>query len=41
MNILRFGARKPVKAVYSTPDDNRPVKLIQVSKNVWHVIYAD
>ena len=40
MNIPGF-SKKPDKGIYTTPNDKRPVRLIEVSENVWHVVYAD
>ena len=41
MSILGFGSRKAGRGIYSTPDDRRPVKLLEIRQNVWHVVYAD
>jgi hypothetical protein len=41
MNIPGFGSRKAGRAIYSTPDDRRPVRLLRLRENVWQVVYAD
>jgi hypothetical protein len=42
MSIFELGrtARKSI-TVYSTPDDGRPVKLLEIRQNVWQIVYAD
>ena len=41
MSLFRFGSRKTNGGIYSTPDDKRPVKFLELRENVWQVVYAD
>ena len=41
MNIFGLGTQKKSKEIYSTPDDKRPVRLVQINGHMWHVVYAD